>query len=368
MAYSEKNIQLLRNSKVYKDLATAKSSIETYIKNTESPELLDGVPILGRYNNGEQVSTLLGLVHHSGDTANITYVEPTSIDEKISGLTVSVSTGETTSGYLKTYEIKQNNSVVGKIDIPKDFLVTSGSVVTGTWKSATEFIPSQDGKDKALALVLNVKKGQEETSIVYIDIKDLCKTYTAGNGLELSSSNTFDIKVSDKSEKYLAVGEDGIKLSGITSALNEYLPLSGATIPFNTIPDYGGMIFDSSNIIIQGTFATPQEHYYYFGMNGLELSGGTTSEAGETLNQEIKANYSGITFSSVELDGERVVNTKNATIVSDLYGFYLQRNGSGLTISHDGVTMDGDIKITYDDKIVVLQDLLKTFSVNAGKY
>lgn len=46
---------------------------------------------------------------------------------------VSVETAATaTTGYAKTYIIKQNNTEVGKIDIPKDMVVSSGTVVTLT--------------------------------------------------------------------------------------------------------------------------------------------------------------------------------------------------------------------------------------------
>lgn len=137
----------------------------------------------------------------------------------ISAYTVSVSTGATTSGYLKTYEVKQNNSVVGKIDIPKDFLVTSGSVVTGTWTSSTKFEPSVDGKDKALALVLNVKEGESSASTIYINVTDLGKAYTSGNGIDVSSDNKISVHISEYSEPYLAVGENGLGITGLTSTI-----------------------------------------------------------------------------------------------------------------------------------------------------
>lgn len=137
----------------------------------------------------------------------------------ISAYTVSVSTGATTSGYLKTYEVKQNNSVVGKIDIPKDFLVTSGSVVTGTWTSSTKFEPSVDGKDKALGLVLNVKEGESSASTIYINVTDLGKAYTSGNGISVSSDNKISVKISQASEPYLAVDDNGLGITGLTTAI-----------------------------------------------------------------------------------------------------------------------------------------------------
>lgn len=139
----------------------------------------------------------------------------------ISAYTVSVSTGATTSGYLKTYEVKQNNSVVGKIDIPKDFLVTSGSVVTGTWTSSTKFEPSVDGKDKALALVLNVKEGESSASTIYINVTDLGKAYISGNGIDVSSNNKISVKISQYSEPYLAVGDYGLGITGLTTTIQD---------------------------------------------------------------------------------------------------------------------------------------------------
>lgn len=41
---------------------------------------------------------------------------------------VTIDTSTTTEGYLKSYTIKQGDSTVGTIDIPKDMVVTSGTV------------------------------------------------------------------------------------------------------------------------------------------------------------------------------------------------------------------------------------------------
>lgn len=43
---------------------------------------------------------------------------------------ITIDTATTTEGYLKSYTIKQGDNRVGVIDIPKDLVVTSGSVVT----------------------------------------------------------------------------------------------------------------------------------------------------------------------------------------------------------------------------------------------
>ena len=63
-----------------------------------------------------------------------------------------VSTG-LESGVLKAYSIKQGGTEVGKINIPKDLVVTSGSVVKGNWVEGA-FTESESGDGTALKLVI----------------------------------------------------------------------------------------------------------------------------------------------------------------------------------------------------------------------
>lgn len=137
----------------------------------------------------------------------------------LDGYKVTVAAATTaTEGYLKTYEVKQNNSVVGKIDIPKDFLVKSGSVVKGTWSGST-FTPSETGSDKALALVLNVKEGSAADDTIYINVTELGKVYTNGDGISISDKNVVSVKKNSNSETYLTVNNDGISVTGVDDAI-----------------------------------------------------------------------------------------------------------------------------------------------------
>ena len=116
-----------------------------------------------------------------------------SLDSK----TVTVekqSTAET--GYAHTYIVKQGGSQVGsKINIPKDFLVKSGSVKTCT----TANVPVQGYQvgDKYIDFVINSKDGSATDEHMYILVSDLVEdtTYTAdGSTLELSNANQFKVK------------------------------------------------------------------------------------------------------------------------------------------------------------------------------
>lgn len=54
---------------------------------------------------------------------------------------------------------------------------------------------------------------------VEVDVKDLVDTYTPGNGLALEN-NAFSVKVDGTSESFLTVGADGVKLSGVQTAID----------------------------------------------------------------------------------------------------------------------------------------------------
>jgi hypothetical protein len=236
----------------------------------------------------------------------------------ISAYTVSVSTGATTSGYLKTYEVKQNNSVVGKIDIPKDFLVTSGSVVTGTWTSSTKFEPSVDGKDKALALVLNVKEGESSASTIYINVTDLGKAYTSGNGIDVSSDNKISVKISQNSEPYLAVGEYGLGITGLTTTIQQ---ASGNAV--NTV--VGNSTDTSGSTTIYGLRKYTDDKVTEIAKQALSV------EAGDGIDISSKGTVSTISIKSPE--------AKEAIKVNEKLGLYLDFENAS-TEYFSGITFD----------------------------
>ena len=142
-------------------------------------------------------------------------------EELADALTVSLDVaGEPTSGYLKTYILSQGTGTgkteIGRIDIPKDLVVTEGKLVHGTWSGDT-FTEDEEGPDTAIKLVI---ANQEEP--VYINTKDLVDYYTAGNGIDIDNThNTISIKYNAHSEEFLVVDEDGIRVEGIQAAIDD---------------------------------------------------------------------------------------------------------------------------------------------------
>lgn len=120
----------------------------------------------------------------------------------VASKTIWLNPNETvTTGYLKTYGIYQGaNSydaqtdpatLIGKIDIPKDLVVTNGHVVT-----VTSGVDS-DGDQTSVADGTYVKLTiANQTEKVYINVADLCDVYTAEQSatqVQLAISNTNEI-------------------------------------------------------------------------------------------------------------------------------------------------------------------------------
>lgn len=152
--------------------------------------------------------------HFKANTVEAALEELYSQSGAGSKVTVEEAVG-TEAGVLKVYTVKQGGTEVGKINIPKDLVVTSGSVVKGTWAGDT-FTESESGKGTALKLVI-----ANQTNPIYINTLDLVKDHTAGNGIAISDTNVVSVVVDPASESGLTVGAAGIKLTGIKAATTE---------------------------------------------------------------------------------------------------------------------------------------------------
>lgn len=109
------------------------------------------------------------------------------------------------TGFLKTYvlafgvsqlsEVTQANTI-GEIDIPKDFLVKSGTV--NTVSTANDPYNGAAVGDKYLDFVINTQdsaSGTETSSHIYIPVQDLVDIYTGSNAIDISSANVISLKL-----------------------------------------------------------------------------------------------------------------------------------------------------------------------------
>ena len=165
------------------------------------------------------------------ERAQITSSQVSRVATDITGVTVEaalkevkdrsiVSLSSTTpsdgTSVLKKYTLYQNREEIGEIDIPKDLVVTSGSVVKGTW-SGNVFTESGSGNGTALKLVI-----ANQTAPVYINTLDLVKDHVGVSGISISDTNEISIKIADGNEgNFLKLDAGGLKLEGVDAAIKK---------------------------------------------------------------------------------------------------------------------------------------------------
>lgn len=82
---------------------------------------------------------------------------------------------------------------------------------------------SYNAETRELTFTWNIVVSAEGEDVIYktdvVNIADLVDTYAAGHGLNLSE-NAFSIKLASDSEEFLSVDANGLKLSGVQSAID----------------------------------------------------------------------------------------------------------------------------------------------------
>lgn len=152
--------------------------------------------------------TLTGLAQEISDLSSASNVTVEKLDTAV-------------TGYASTYVIKQNGNQVGvSINIPKDYLVRSGSVRIATADDVAQNPSLVAGQSKVLDFVVNAIDSSGSNTHIVIPVNDLVDVYTAGNGIAISDANIVSVKIDNISENFLSVGSGGLKLTGVQSAIN----------------------------------------------------------------------------------------------------------------------------------------------------
>lgn len=166
----------------------AEASTSTHgLMSANDKSKLDGVA------TGATKNTVENSLSSTSTTNALSAAQGKALNTAISNKTVTLTKLSTaTTGYIATYEIKQGSTSLGKIDIPKDYLVKSGSVKTVS--TANSPVSGYVVGDKYIDFVINTKGNDGTDEHIYINVKDLIDTYTAGTGLNLSN-NQFSVKL-----------------------------------------------------------------------------------------------------------------------------------------------------------------------------
>ena len=258
----------------------------------------------------------------------------------------------------------QNNEKIGEIDIPKDLVVTSGSVVKGTW-SGNVFTEVESGNGTALKLVI---ANQKEP--VYINTLDLVKDHVGVSGISISDTNQISIKIADGNEgDFLKLDAEGLKLVGVGEAIKKSATVvekksNDAHITVESRTENGHIVYTigSDNIAsadsITAETATRKEiegqsgNTYTANTGATYISGATSlNDADVKLDEAIKNLSSSVGKATILAgNGISVDNTPtNGTKVS----VKLVNEGSGLELTENGLSINlSEITLdcgTYDE-------------------
>lgn len=154
----------------------------------------------------------------SVENSTITFAVDAAAEYSIAELSTA------STGAFKTYQLyKGSDAVTGSIiDIPKDFLVKSATsdVVVAADKAAGgkfENDSNYEVGDAYLDFVINSLADDETDSHIYVNVKNLVDTYTAGNGIDITS-NVVSAVVDSNNANGLSVGANGIALATVTAS------------------------------------------------------------------------------------------------------------------------------------------------------
>lgn len=136
--------------------------------------------------------------------------------------------GTAASGYAATYDLTADGVATGDaINIPKDMVIESGSVVDITYDNGhlydgavdvTEIIKgtgTATAADAGKYIKLVVANATDDK--IYIKATDLVDIYTAGNGIDITS-NAISVVIDSNNANGLSVGANGVALATVVAS------------------------------------------------------------------------------------------------------------------------------------------------------
>ena len=266
-------------------------------------------------------------------------------------VSLSSTTPSDGTSVLKKYTLYQNREEIGEIDIPKDLVVTSGSVVKGTW-SGNVFTEVESGKGTALKLVI-----ANQTEPVYINTLDLVKDHVGGNGILISDTNEISIKIADGNEgNFLKLDAGGLKLEGVDAAIKKSATVvekkaGDAHITVESRTENGHVVYTIGSVNIASADSITAEtetrkviegqsgNTYTANTGATYISGATSlNDADVKLDEAIK-NLSSSVGKATILAGKGI-SVDNTPTDGTKVSVKLVNEGSGLELTENGLSIN----------------------------
>lgn len=157
----------------------------------ESEEVLspaDGIVTLSWNTNVQENSPLPA-------TSGAVYAH---VESKIETAKLTIDDKSTTDGALKSYKFMQGTTEVGTIDIPKDLVVKSGTVIVAT-EEDVEIDSSVEVGETYIKLIVNATSEEVGGDTLYIAAKSLVDSYTSGDKYISvdNSANTIALNITE---------------------------------------------------------------------------------------------------------------------------------------------------------------------------
>lgn len=324
MPKEKQHFQFLRSSAVYDTLESAKTaikglnvkagepSIALYKGNGNVTKVILGIsPVDGTnktlFISAEEVEALIsasegGVNTSIGNLENLATKDKATIVAAINSLktesTVTVEKKQTAEeGFAATYIIKQNEKQVGSsINIPKDFLVKSGTVKTVS--AINQPVNGYKVGQKYLDFVVNTASNDGQESHIYILVEDLVDVYTGSTGGQIA----------------VVVGNDNTISASLTKTVNDSLEKANSALQKTNIKEgtaNGTISVSGVNINVHGLgSAAYTESSAYDKANAAytvktELIGtDADTKDKDTINGAKKYADAAVTAKNVTADGE----------------------------------------------------------------